>query len=267
MLLSSASALGPVAVDLGSSCNYTILSKSGVTNTAGLTRIVGNVGTSPIAATALTGFALVPTNAGTATSSTSIYVTGELTGASHLAPTPATLGAAVLDMQAAYTDAMGRPNPDFTNYYGSPNTGGTSIGGLTLAPGLYKWTTVVTVPVGNTVTFDGQGDSNAVWILQISGNLAIFTDAQILLINGAQAKNIFWAVAGDIAVGVDAHAEGIMLTYTMIALQTRSSLNGAAYAQTAVTLDDVNVIGKTACSAAPTPASRTTAEEEEVLCF
>ena len=54
--------------------------------------------------------------------------------------------------------------------------------------------------------------------MQIAGNLAIHSGATVLLANGAKAENIFWAVHGDIAVGTYAHAEGIMLTYTMIAL-------------------------------------------------
>ena len=66
--------------------------------------------------------------------------------------------------------------------------------------------------------------------MKISGNLAINSGAAVLLDNGTKAENIFWAVHGDIAVGTYAHAEGIMLTYTFIGLQTGSSLNGAAYA-------------------------------------
>ena len=85
ILLPSASALDPV--NLGSSSCYTILSKAGVTNT-GPTQIDGNVGTIPIAVMALTGFALVPTNDGTADFLTSMVVRGKLYGASHLAPTP-----------------------------------------------------------------------------------------------------------------------------------------------------------------------------------
>ena len=86
ILLPSASALDPV--NLGSSSCYAILSKAGVTNT-GPTQIYGNAGTSPISAMALTGFALVPTNAGTVDFLTSMVVRGNMYGASHLAPTPA----------------------------------------------------------------------------------------------------------------------------------------------------------------------------------
>jgi len=224
-------------VDLGSACKFAILSKSGVTNTGG-SDVSGNVGTSPIAATALTGFALTPTTAGDAEFSTSALVTGNLYGASHLAPTPAMLTVAVSAMEAAYTDVSGRPNPDEVELFGGvfPNS-------AVLAPGIYKWSGVVTVPVGGTLVFDGSSTDK--WIMQIAGNLVIGTNASILLSNGAKAENIFWAVAGDIAFNVDAHAEGIFLTYTMIAMKTRSSLNGAAYAQTAVTLDTATIINDT----------------------
>ena len=61
-------------------------------------------------------------------------------------------------------------------------------------------------------------------------------------------------------MGTYAHAEGIMLTYTMIALQTGSSLNGAAYTQTTVTLDDVNMNGVLTrlCAPADVPSNSPT---------
>ena len=110
-----------------------------------------------------------------------------------------------------------------------------------LTPGIYKWTSVVNVPVNCVINFDGGVNADAVWIMQIAGNRAINSSAAVLLVNGAKAENIFWAVHTDIAVDTYSHAEGIILTYTMIALQNRSSLNGAAYAQTAVMLDDVTM--------------------------
>jgi hypothetical protein len=60
----------------------------------------------------MTGFSLTADASGTF--STSAQVTGRCMGASDIAPTPALLTTAVLDMQAAYTDAMGRPNPNFS---------------------------------------------------------------------------------------------------------------------------------------------------------
>jgi hypothetical protein len=242
--LSKKTAIDPV--DLGTAGNFAILSKSGVSTTPG-SDVCGNVGTSPIAATALTGFSLTPTTAGDAEFSSSAMVTGNLYGASHAAPTPAMLSASVSAMEAAYTDAAGRADPNKALELFAGSFPATAV----LEPGVYKWSSVVTVPVGGTVTFNGSSTDQ--WIMQIAGNLAIGTNANILLTNGAKAENIFWAVAGDIAVGVDAHAEGIFLTYTMIAMKTGSSLNGALYAQTAVTLDaaTINACGNNAAIEAP----------------
>jgi len=63
----------------------------------------------------------------------------------YAAPTPANLTASVLDMQTAYTDAAGRTLPDFAEL------GAGNIDGMTLAPGLYKWGTGVTIPTGVTL--------------------------------------------------------------------------------------------------------------------
>ena len=181
---------------------------------------------------------MTPTTAGDAELSTSAMVTGYLYGASNSGNTPVMLTEAITKMETAYTYAASRPNPKQVGRH-SGSFPATDV----LEPGIYKWSGVVTVPVGGTVTFDGSAADQ--WIMQIAGNLEIGTDATILLTNGAKAENIFWAVAGDIAVGVNAHAEGIFLTATMIAMKTRSSLNGAAYAQTEVTLDAATVINDT----------------------
>jgi len=254
-------ATNPDPVLLSTAENYAILSKSGVTTTPG-SAVCGNVGTSPIATTALTGFGLVPGPFEIQAFSTSPMVFGTLTGASHLAPTPATLGAAVLDMEAAYTDASTRAFPVVLHDTGAAYT---ITDGTVLTRGIYKWMGVVTTPAGagvaSTLTFDGENEPDSVWIMQIAGNLALGSYSKILLTNGAKAGNIFWAVHGDIAVGTYAHAEGIMLTYTMIALKTGSTLNGAAYAQTAVTLDATTLINDLT-----SPVINGVPTDETVLC-
>lgn len=75
-----------------------------------LFRIAGDVGISPAAATFITGFSLVLDASGTF--STSAQVIGDLQAASYTSPTPDKLTTAIVDMEIAYTDASGRPNPD-----------------------------------------------------------------------------------------------------------------------------------------------------------
>ena len=210
------------AVDLGVAGNYVILAKSGI-STTGTTLITGNIGVSPIAADGLTGFDLVMDASGTF--STSALVIGKVYASDYAVPTPATLTTAVLDMEAAYTDAAGRA-PNVTEL------GAGNIGGLTLAPGVYKWSTDLLIPANVTL----RGGANAVWIFQVAGTLTMSPDVKIILSGGAQAKNIFWQVADVVALQERSHFEGTILGMTGITLTEGASVNGRLLAQTDVTL-------------------------------
>tara|TARA_R110002124_G_scaffold109723_3_gene263130 strand:+ start:3772 stop:5187 length:1416 start_codon:yes stop_codon:yes gene_type:complete len=214
-------------VDLGTAANYVILAKSAISNIP-TSSITGDLGISPAAETFITGFSL--TNA--TGYSTSSQVTGQVFAADMADPTPINLTTAVNNMQTAYTDAAGRPSPDFFELY----TG--DISGKTLTRGLYKWTNTVTL--SSDVTLSGGAD--AIWIFQIDGDLSMSSAVNITLIGGAQTKNIFWQVAGEVIVGTTSHFEGIILSKTGITLQKGASMNGRALAQTAVTLDGNSVV-------------------------
>ncbi|MDP1709953.1 MAG: ice-binding family protein [Candidatus Komeilibacteria bacterium] len=235
-------AAGPTTVDLGSAGNYAILAKSGI-STTGSTAITGDIGVSPIAATALTGFGLIMDASNTF--STSARVTGKAYAADYTAPTPATMTTAISNMETAYTDAAGRTNPTATEL------GAGNIGGMTLAPGLYKWSSNVTIPTDITLS----GGANDVWIFQIAGNLNISSGKKVLLSGGAQAGNIFWQVAGQTTLGTTSVFNGNILDQTAIVMNTGATLNGRALAQTAVTLD-ANTVGvpATIITPIPTPA-------------
>ena len=213
---------GLAAVDLGTAINYVILAKTAITNIP-TSNITGDLGLSPAATSFITGFAL--TNAtGYATAS---QVTWKIYAADMVAPTPINLTTSVNNMITAYNDAAGRALRDFVEL------GAGNIGGKTLSPGLYKWTSTVTVPTTITLA----GGANDVWIFQVSGNLTMASAVNMILSGGAQAKNIFWQVAGEVTIGTTAHFEGIILSSTGITLRTGASLKGRALAQTAVILD------------------------------
>lgn len=216
------SSVSLAVVNLGAAGNYVILAKTTVTNIA-TSAITGDLGLSPAATSFYTGFAL--TNAtGYATSS---QVTGKLYAANMASPTPTNLTTAVSNMLTAYTDAAGRTTPDFLAL------GSGNIGGKTLTPGLYKWTNTVTIP--SNVTISGGADD--VWIFQIAGDLTVSNAVNVTLSGGAQAKNIFWQVAGTVSLGTTSHFEGVILSKTGITFKTGSSFNGRALAQTSVILD------------------------------
>merc|ERR1712166_749139 len=218
------------AVNLGTAGDFVVLTKSGVTTT-GVTKVTGNMGTSPIAAAALTGFDLIMDSSNTY--STSKLVTEKVYAASYTSPTPSKMTTAISDMETAYTDAAGRVNPD------ELDLGAGTIEGKTLAPGLYKWGS--NVGFTSSLTFDAKEDADAVWILQMTGDLTVGAGAIVTLANKAKAENIFWQVAGSTTLHTTAHMEGTILCATAIDFQTDSSLNGKALAQTAVTLDAATI--------------------------
>jgi len=212
-----AAAQGPAPVDLGSAGTFAILSKTGITDVP-TSAIVGDVGTSPITGAAL----LLKCKEVSGT----IYTVDAAGPLPCRVPNASLLDSAVLDMGLAYADAAGRVGPDFTEL------GAGQIGGLTLAPGLYKWGTGLLISTDVTLS----GGPNDVWIFQVAGTLNQASATRVTLAGGALAKNIFWQVAGAVTIGTTAHFEGVVLAKTLIAVNTGASVNGRLLAQTAVTL-------------------------------
>jgi hypothetical protein len=226
-LLSSASPgmAALVPVNLGLAGGFVILSKSGITDVPA-SIIVGSIGTSPITGAAITGIGCGEV-AGQ-------ILTVDAAGPACRVTYPVLLTAAISDMERAYTDAAGRVLPDVTEL------GAGNINGMTLIPGLYKWGTAVLIPT--RVTLDAKGNPNAVFIFQIGQTLNVGNGAIVTLKGGAQAKNVFWQVAGVTTIGTTADFKGIILCQTAIAMKTGATLVGRALAQTAVTLQMNDVI-------------------------
>jgi hypothetical protein len=217
---------GPAPVLLGAAGDYVILAKAAVSSVPTST-IVGNLGLSPASASYITGFPL--TNVGAYW--TTPEVTGRVYAADNDPPTPSDLTTAIGAMMTAYTDAAGRPTPDFVNL------GGGDIGGRVLTPGLYTWASSVTVP--GSITIDG--GANDTWIFQITGDLVVSAAKNVALTGGARAKNVVWQVAGTVDVGAGAHVQGIILSKTAVTMATGASIDGRLYAQTMIALDSSTV--------------------------
>jgi hypothetical protein len=223
----TALAVGPQPVDLGTAGDFVILSKTGITEaTPASTHINGNIGTSPITGAAIT---LACTEMVTG----NIY-TVDATGPACRVVDPVGLTAAISDMETAYTDAAGRTLPDFINLYAG------ILDGKTLAPGLYKYTTGVSIGVitpGSDVYLSG--GANDVWIFQIAGDITLANGSHIYLQNNAQAKNVFWQVGGPTGaiLGTTSTFEGNILSAKQVTIASGAVLNGRALAQTQVTLN------------------------------
>ena len=219
---------GPAPVGLGAAGDYAILAKTAI-STVPASTVTGDIAVSPAAASYLTGFSLVAD--ATNVFSTSTQVVGQAFAANYAVPTPSSLTTAVANMESAYTDAAGRATPDHLELASG------AIGGATLPPGLYKWTSTVTIADDVTIT----GGANDVWIFQTTGDLTASANKRVVLSGGAQAKNVFWQVAGKVVLGAGAHFEGVLLCKTEVVLQTGATMNGRVLAQTQVALQQAIV--------------------------
>jgi hypothetical protein len=242
-------AAGPAPVNLLSAGNFTILSETGITDTGSHSSVItGNIGSSPITAAAMNDV-FCSEITGTIYGVDAAYVGSGVTtcfagdpGVPPVTPPDANktlVDNAVGDMLTAYNDAAGRTLPTATKL------GGGNIGGMTLAPGLYKWSTDVSIPTNLTLS----GGPNDVWIFQVAGNLSIASGGsvpagvKVILAGGAQASNIFWQVGGSTGATLGTYStfNGNILSAKQVIIQTGAVLNGRALAQTQVTLD-ANVI-------------------------
>lgn len=244
----------PVGCGVGSAAgDYVILSGAGITTAGGATTITGNIGASPITGAAIgvpctdvTG-SIFEVDAG--------YVVGactNITANDGGIPGPPQTGLLAATSYigtggSAYMDAASRAPTFPVNLYGG------NLTGQTLAAGVYKWTTDVSVNptgiAGGSVTLSG--GPNDVWIFQIAGNLTLgFTTAPgtVILGPGVQANNIFWQVGG--AVGAKLFPGSVLygnvLSATAVVMQAGASLTGRALAPTGVTF-----ISNTAISPGP----------------
>jgi Ice-binding-like/Bacterial Ig-like domain len=231
----------PVAgVVLGASCGYGVLAGATVTNTPTLpaTTIKAVTGTADLGlspGSSITGFALTNTYVG---SGVSTGGNGIVTGTIHLTdpPPPAanTAAAAQTALNAAFNDAAGRSLNVIIVASGE-------LGGLTLAPGLYRSGISSFAITSVDLTLDAGGDTSAVWIFQMpSSTLTVGNARKVILTGGAQPGNIFWAVGSSATIGTTADVQGNILTGSgAITLKTGATLEGRALAQIpgAVTLD------------------------------
>jgi hypothetical protein len=198
-------------VNLRSAAVFAVLAGSTVTNT-GPTMVVGDLGVSP--GTALTGF-----------------LPGKVVGTEHLGdPTAAT---AEGDLTTAYNDAAGRTL--------CPVSIAGNLGGLTLAPGLYKSTSSLAISSGD-LTLDAKGNAKAVFIFQMASTLTTTAGRQVILKGGALASNVFWQVGSSATLGTTSAFKGTIMADQAITLNTGATLEGRALARIAAVALDTNAV-------------------------
>jgi hypothetical protein len=222
----SAQAAGPAPVVLRTAGAFAVLGGSTVTNT-GPTVINGDLGLSP--GTSITGFP-----------------PGTVNGTIHT--TDAVAGQAQTDLVTAYDDAAGRT---------STGTVTADLGGQTLLPGVY--TGNPSLQLTGTLTLDGAGDPNAVFIFRApSSTLTTASGSRVSLIGGAQACNVVWQVGSSATLGTNSNLVGNVLALQAITATTGATVAGSTLTRNAAVTLDSNTISRAVC-AAPVSTTSTTA--------
>ncbi len=212
---------------LGTAQNFAVLAGSTVTNT-GPSLITGDLGVWP--GTAITGFP-----------------PGLVIGAIH--DSDAVAQQAQLDVTTAYNTLAALPF--------SQNMTGVDLGGLTLTPGVYFFSTSAFLT--GALTLDAQGDPDAVFVFQMGSTLITGSNASVTTINSADACNLYWQVGSSATLGTGTAFQGNILALASITMTTGSTLvEGRALAMGgAVTLDTCTITAgcipapMTACVLAP----------------
>lgn len=189
-------------VELGSAARFVALAGAGITfsGSSNSTTISGDIGTFPT--TTITGLGNVILN-----------------GVNHAGD--AVTQTAKSDLVTAYNDAAGRPA---TVIYPAAS----ELGGLTLLPGVHQDSS--SFAITGTLTLDAQGDSNAVWIFQAGSTLITAASSTVSLINGAQARNVFWQVGSSATLGTHSIFRGTILALTSITMTTGAMIEGRTLA-------------------------------------
>ncbi len=222
--------LAAAAPDLGTAGNYAIVAATTITNT-GVSLIDGNLA---LVGPSVTGMA------------------GVVTGRMDIGNAAAARADA--DVLTAFDDASGAG--PVTEMSGVP------LGGETLTPGIYHFGS--SAALAGTLTLDGQGATNPVFIIQIGSTLTTGTGARVRLINGAAGCAVFWAVGSSATIGTGTSLQGNLIAKVSITMTTGATIGvgggrngGRAFAQNgAITMDTNVIIAPTgSCvAAAPTPA-------------
>jgi hypothetical protein len=209
--------VGPTGPNLGAASTFGPFGGgAGITNQGINTVINGDIGTTG-ASTLVTGFH--DAGPGCTYTETGSNV-GTVNGKIYTAPPPPTVGCptegtattfgiatqAATDALAAFNNLSPASRP------GGSDPGAGQLGGLVLPPGIYKAAGGSFLITGSDLTLDGQGDANAIWVFQMASTLTVGAPGaprSIILINGAQAKNVFWQVGS--AATINAAGGGTMV--------------------------------------------------------
>ena len=178
--------------NLATASKFVMYTAAGAISNAGISTFTGLIGTNT---GAITGFPL---------------------GATNLLVANAETLACKSDMFSAYADLQGRTPTNIAH--------AVAYGDETLTPGIYK--NIAAVTATGILTLDGQGDPNSVFVFQFGAAFAIGAGAEVILINGAHASNVFWIVEGAASIGANAKVKGTFISNAALGLGANCELDG-----------------------------------------
>lgn len=216
------------AVNLGTTGTFAVLAGSTITST-GATAISGSaggdVGLSP--GSAVIGFPPATISDGLMHTADAIAIQAKA------------------DLVTAYNDAAGRTTTtDLT---------GQALGGITLTAGVYSFDT--SAQLTGTLTLDGQGDPEAVFIFKIGSTLTTASGSLVNLINGARYCRVFWQVGTSATLGTTSTFAGHILAMESITATTGAMVQGQLLARNGAVTLDTNIIINGVCEVVPTPTT------------
>ncbi|MGO9903737.1 MAG: ice-binding family protein, partial [Solirubrobacteraceae bacterium] len=212
------------AVNLAAASPFVVLGASTVTNT-GPSVLTGDLGLAP--GTSIVGFG------------PPAVVNGATDAADAVA------SAAQNDLTTAYDAAAAQPIP--------VNLTGQDLGGLTLTPGAYSFSS--SAELTGALTLDAQGNANAQFVFEIGSTLTTALASSVWMINGASPCNVYWQIGSSATLGTTTAFQGNLLAHTSITINTGASVTGRALASIgAVTLDD-NKLTAPVCAPIATESS------------
>jgi hypothetical protein len=195
-----------------------------VTNSGVSTVLLGDVGTTGSSVTGLTGQPFQPS------------------GTTQINNAVATQ--AVLDLGTAYTSLTSRACPPANHLTGQ------DLGGMTLAPGVYCFTSEAGQGSATTLTFDAKGDPEAVWVIQVATALTVMDTATAVVIGGppSLACRIFWTTGTAATINGGAHFIGNVLASSQTSMLTDATLSpGRAFGIVAGVTLLSNTVSAAAC--------------------
>ena len=216
---------GPAAPALVSTAAYGIFSSIGPVTNTGVTYVTGDVGT----------------NSGLTTG----FDSSDVTGMIHPVPDASTAASAG-DLTNVY-NYLNTLTPDINLLY--PAQFGND---LVLTPHTYHMGAVLTF-TGN-IYLNAEGNPNAVFVLQINGAFSTSTFSKIILINGAQAKNVYWKVDGAVHIYDNSLFNGTIVAAGAITLNNADTVSGRVLTiNGAIDINgsDIAITSDSACVAPP----------------